>query len=87
MDRFVDAIPQLWPIVVAAAGAVAWFMNRAERRQALLIEHIRAEKAEAEAERDVERAAKLRAEYRARSYWKQLVDHGITPDPEWGDEA
>lgn len=52
MDRVVDAITQLWPIILAAAGGVGWWLTRSDRREARMIatlqEQVAAEKARAD---------------------------------------
>lgn len=62
MDRFVDAITQLWPFILAAAGGVGWWITRSDRREARMIatlqaqvaaEKARADEAEAAADRRV----------------------------------
>lgn len=85
-----DFLGPLGVFLGVLGGGVAWaydkWQGRTERREDRMIDMLKAAKAEAEAERDAERAAKLSAQRRARSYWRQLIEAGITPDPEWGED-
>lgn len=69
-------------------GGVAWIVDRlqsrADRREDRMIELLKAQKTEAEAEAADERADRIRWERRAIAWYKQLVDAGIDPAPPWG---
>lgn len=73
----IEDLAVLTPLVVAVGGAVAWWLQRSERREAQLIEFYKARATEAEKERD-------EWEQRATAWHQQLLDNGITPTPRWG---
>lgn len=85
-----DVLGPLGAFLGVIGGGVAWtydrWQRRTERREDRMIEVLKEGKAEAEAERDAEKAGRIAAERRARAYWRQLIQHGVTPDPEWGED-
>lgn len=76
----IEDLAVLTPLVVAVGGAVAWWLQRSERREAQLIEFYKARAADAEKERD-------EWERRATAWHQQLLDNDIRPDPRWGAKA
>ena len=72
-------------------GGIAWVTNlwlgRTDRREERMIALLQEQKAQAEKEAAEEKASRIAWERRAISWYKQLVDAGHTPDPEWGVEG
>lgn len=65
MEGVVEAITALWPIILGAAGGVAWWIRRSDAREARMIEtlkaqvaaeQMRADEAEAHAEQRIKEA-------------------------------
>lgn len=85
-----DQLAPLGVFLTVLGGGVAWVVNlwlgRADRREDRMIEMLKAQKAEAEEEAAEEKADRIKWERRALSWYKQLVDAGIDPDPKWGVE-
>lgn len=74
----------------AVGGGIKWIDTLRERRRNQMIEALRyrlsaeeKDHAETETERDQYRAAYFSARATLRSYEKQLLAAGITPEPEW----
>jgi hypothetical protein len=83
------AVLALIPVV---AGGIGWLVvrsyQRADERQARMIDLYKTKAAEAEQEREQAEADAKRAWAKARAYWRLLVEHNIEPVPpiEDGDE-
>lgn len=80
-----DAVPVLMSVLVPAAGAVAWWIARADKREDRMIKKLEKDLEKAEAAARAEEMEKELWERRATRWHQQLLDHQITPDPRWGD--
>ena len=83
-----DQLAPLGAFLAVLGGGIAWVVNlwlgRADRREDRMIEMLKAQKSEAEAEAATEKADRIRWERRAIAWYKQLLDAGIEPEPTWG---
>lgn len=80
-----DDIAMLTPLLVAIGGAIAWWVRRSERREAMMIDLYKQRALDAEERFDDEQAARELWERRATRWHQQIVDAGLKPDPRWGD--
>jgi hypothetical protein len=72
-------------VLGAIGGAITWWVRRADRREDQMIELWKQRAIDAEEHADDEQAEREMWERRATRWHQQLMDHGIKPDPKWGD--
>lgn len=74
------------PALITGIGALilrSW--TRSDQRRAEMMQILTTQVADLKAEKNAIEAEKLQWERRATRWYKQLIDLGAKPDPEWGD--